>query len=168
VHVINFVLLIISIYAHCYVIFCNLFLLGEGLEEAKRATDALYGESVEALAALEDSQIASLFGGSGAFREILLTPGTTVLDMALKAKCFSNESKYFSYQYLRITYLCKAKVFLIVGDATRIITGGGFFLNHTRVTSTTQVVVPGVHILPNKISLARVGKKNYTVIKWSP
>ena len=49
----------------------------------------------------------------------------------------------------------------------RIIEAGGFFINYQRVNNFEEVIVPGIHILPNQITLARVGKKNYHVIKWS-
>jgi tyrosyl-tRNA synthetase len=62
----------------------------------------------------------------------------------------------------------KSTFVFTVGDAMRIISAGGFFLNYRRVLNFDEVLVPGLHILPNKISLARVGKKNYYVIKWSP
>jgi tyrosyl-tRNA synthetase len=51
-------------------------------------------------------------------------------------------------------------------DAMRIIEAGGFFINYQRVGNFEEVIVPGIHILPNSITLARVGKKNYHLIKW--
>jgi len=52
-------------------------------------------------------------------------------------------------------------------DAIRIIEAGGFFLNYRKISNFDEMIVPGVHILRNNISLARVGKKNYYVIKWN-
>jgi len=49
----------------------------------------------------------------------------------------------------------------------RIISAGGFFINYQRVSSFEEMIVPGIHILPNQLTLARVGKKNYYVIKWN-
>jgi len=58
--------------------------------------------------------------------------------------------------------------FYFVDDAMRVIKAGGFYLNYQRIQNFEEMVVPGIHILPNKVSLARVGKKNYFVIKWNP
>ncbi|ODM95571.1 Tyrosine--tRNA ligase, mitochondrial [Orchesella cincta] len=75
-----------------------------GFEKAMKATDALYAEDVDALASISAKEIDQLFKGTqAAFSEIYLEPGTTVLTMALKAKCFDSEK-----------------------DAKRIIQAGGF------------------------------------------
>ncbi|XP_014672546.1 PREDICTED: tyrosine--tRNA ligase, mitochondrial-like [Priapulus caudatus] len=72
-----------------------------------------------------------------------LDPGVTVLDLAMKARCFSREV-----------------------DAKRIIGAGGFYINYQRVTSPEYVLIQGQHILPNNTTLVRVGKKNYYVVRW--
>lgn len=104
--------------------------------------------------------------------------------MALKAKCFNSESMLdninfffsrfdlFKYFYIYDIYIkAKLKViifFVVAEDALRIIEAGGFYLNYRKIANYNEMIVPGIHILPNKISLARVGKKNYYVIRWSP
>ncbi|CAL8074421.1 unnamed protein product [Orchesella dallaii] len=117
-----------------------------GLEKAIKATEALYSENVDALASIPANEINQLFKGTQTcFSEVYLEPGTTILSMVLKAKCFDTEK-----------------------NAKRIIKAGGFSLNYRKISNFDEMVVPGIHILPNKISLARVGKRNYYVIKWSP
>ena len=49
----------------------------------------------------------------------------------------------------------------------RIIDAGGFYLNQVRLTNTDQIVMPQVHILPNNLTLVRVGKKNFYIIEWT-
>jgi len=48
-------------------------------------------------------------------------------------------------------------MFLFSGDAYRIIPAGGFYINHQRITNIDEIVTLSVHILPNNISLVRVG-----------
>ncbi|PSN31760.1 Tyrosine--tRNA ligase [Blattella germanica] len=80
-------------------------------------------------------EIISVFSGAK-ICELLLQPGTTTLDVALRAGCFTNER-----------------------DAVRIISAGGFYINHQRITKTDEVITHAAHILPNNISLIRVGMK---------
>jgi len=46
------------------------------------------------------------------------------------------------------------------------ITDGGVSINGIRVTNPETVLVLGQHILKNGVSLLRIGKKNYYIIKW--
>lgn len=48
----------------------------------------------------------------------------------------------------------------------RIITAGGFYINQNRATNISEVITPNVHILNNGLTLFRVGKKNYYIVKW--
>ena len=43
-------------------------------------------------------------------------------------------------------------------DAERVIKAGGVYINHRRVTEADYVLIPGEHILPNNVTLVRVGK----------
>jgi hypothetical protein len=47
---------------------------------------------------------------------------------------------------------------LISGDAVRIISAGGFYINYQRVSKIDEVLTEAVHILPNNVTLIRVGK----------
>ncbi|XP_076040772.1 tyrosine--tRNA ligase, mitochondrial isoform X2 [Oratosquilla oratoria] len=113
-----------------------------GVKTAKKATDLLYGSKPEALAEMTAEDLALVFNNAST-KSLLLAPGTTVIDLGMKAGCFKYES-----------------------DAKRIIEAGGFYINQTRVNNPSLVLIPGAHILPNNITLVRVGKKNYHIIKW--
>lgn len=65
----------------------------EGLERARTITKALYEGSLTALAELTENEIKSTFVGAPLF-EILLQPGMTVLDLALKAECYPHKSEF--------------------------------------------------------------------------
>ena len=43
-------------------------------------------------------------------------------------------------------------------DADRVIKAGGVYINHRRMTQADHVLIPGEHILPNNVTLVRVGK----------
>ncbi|KAG8224856.1 hypothetical protein J437_LFUL005459 [Ladona fulva] len=107
----------------------------EGLKSANLATSALYDKSVESLISMSPSEVIDVFRGTSTAK-VLLSPGLTVLDMAMSAGCFANDS-----------------------DAKRIISAGGFYVNHQRITNFNEVLTKSVHILPNNLSLIRVGKK---------
>ncbi|XP_022243320.1 tyrosine--tRNA ligase, mitochondrial-like isoform X1 [Limulus polyphemus] len=113
-----------------------------GLQSALRATEALFHSTPETLVKLNEEELRQIFQQATVV-ELLLDPGTTVLDMAMRAKCFVN-----------------------LEDAERIIMAGGFYINHIRINNPKYVLIPGQHILPNGISVVRVGKKNYYIIKW--
>jgi hypothetical protein len=53
------------------------------------------------------------------------------------------------------------KLFLS-GDAVRIISAGGLYINYQRVTKIDEVLTQATHILPNNITLIRVGKLIFT------
>lgn len=115
----------------------------EGLENAEKISDALYSGNINSLGELEVQEVSRIFEGA-AYNEILMEPGTTVLDIAVKAKCFKTEK-----------------------DAVRIISSGGFYVNQKRSSNISEVLTNGVHILKNGISILRVGKKNYYIVKWT-
>ncbi|XP_058835234.1 tyrosine--tRNA ligase, mitochondrial [Topomyia yanbarensis] len=114
----------------------------EGLRKAEGISAALYSGNVEALGELEVCDIKQTFGGAPLI-EILPEPGFTVLDVAMRARCFPTEK-----------------------DAIRIIQAGGFSINLNKAKNVSEVLSPGVHILKNGISLLRVGKRNYYIVKW--
>lgn len=109
---------------------------------AKRASAALYDKSIESFVRLNPSELTDVFEGA-TMVDILSQPGITVYELARKAKCFKTDH-----------------------DAERIITAGGFYINYQRITNLNEVIVPGIHILSNNVSLLRVGKKNYHIIRW--
>ncbi|KAL9853917.1 tyrosine--tRNA ligase, mitochondrial [Geothlypis trichas] len=114
----------------------------EGLESAKRCTKALYYSSVEALEEMSDQELQELFRQATS-AELLLEPGMTVLDLCHRANAIPDGPSGY-----------------------RKITDGGVSINGNRVTNPETVLILGQHILKNGVSLLRVGKKNYYMIKW--
>ncbi|KAM6137004.1 tyrosine--tRNA ligase, mitochondrial [Pterocles gutturalis] len=114
----------------------------EGLESAKRCTKALYYSSVEALEAMSDQELQELFRQAPS-AELMLEPGMNILDLCRKANAIPDGPS--GYQK---------------------ITDGGVSINGIRVTDPETVLILGQHILKNGVSLLRIGKKNYYIIKW--
>jgi len=46
---------------------------------------------------------------------------------------------------------------LSVGDAVRVISAGGVYINGSRVIECEQRVSPDEHVLPNNLTLLRIG-----------
>ncbi|KAB7501981.1 Tyrosine--tRNA ligase, mitochondrial [Armadillidium nasatum] len=63
-----------------------------GLKKAKQGTEILFGGNSGVLADMEADDVIDLFRGA-TYKNLLLKPGITVLDLALMAECFSTESK---------------------------------------------------------------------------
>ncbi|XP_068169844.1 tyrosine--tRNA ligase, mitochondrial [Antennarius striatus] len=114
----------------------------EGLQAAKRCTEALYHSSLNALAEMSDQELQEIFK-EAAFHELLLEPGTTVMDT------------------------CRSVSAIPEGpQGLQIVLEGGVRINHMRCDKPEQVLVPHIHILSNGLSLLRVGKRNFHIIKW--
>lgn len=64
----------------------------EGLTRALKATQAIYSKDVTALVTLSLTDMEQAFDGAPVV-DLLLSPGITVLELGLKAKCFPTESK---------------------------------------------------------------------------
>lgn len=121
----------------------TLLIHGEnGLKKALMISDALYKGDVHALGELKPEEVPTLFAGAS-YSEIFMKPGTTMIQAAMKSKCFLTEK-----------------------DAHRIITAGGFYINQQKTMNPSEMLTPDIHILPNGISLFRVGKKNFYIVKW--
>ncbi|XP_034939654.1 tyrosine--tRNA ligase, mitochondrial [Chelonus insularis] len=115
---------------------------GQGLQSAKSTSSVLYDNSIESLSRLSAEEVISVFDGANVV-EIPPEPGMTAYGLAMKINCFKSDH-----------------------DALRIIPAGGFYINHNRITNTEEVITPGIHILANNLTLVRVGKKTYHVVKW--
>ncbi|XP_070612458.1 tyrosine--tRNA ligase, mitochondrial [Erythrolamprus reginae] len=113
-----------------------------GLESAKRCTKAFYKSNVDALESLSDEELQELFR-EAPYIEMLLEPGTTLLDLCRKANAIADGPKGY-----------------------RDITVGAVSINHITETNPEAVLILGQHILSNGLSLLRIGKKNYYIIKW--
>ncbi|XP_073939213.1 tyrosine--tRNA ligase, mitochondrial isoform X2 [Castor canadensis] len=114
----------------------------EGLDSAKRCTQALYHSSIDALEVMSDQELKELFK-EAAFSELVLDPGTSVLDTCRKANAIPDGPRGY-----------------------RMITEGGVSINHRPVTNPESVLVVGQHILKNGLSLLKIGKRNFYIIKW--
>lgn len=114
----------------------------DGLLAAQRASAVLYDKSLEYFVRMNALELADVFEDA-TIVEVLCEPGLTIYELARKAKCFKTDR-----------------------DAQRIITAGGFYINYQRITNLDEVIVPGIHILSNNLSLLRVGKKTYHIVKW--
>ncbi|KAF4519224.1 hypothetical protein B566_EDAN015330 [Ephemera danica] len=114
----------------------------KGLRSAELATSTLYKQSLDSLSQLSAEEVHSLFGEASC-REIKFRPESTALELAMDASCFPTEA-----------------------DAKRIIKAGGFSINNKKITDPSEIINSKEHMLPNGITLLRVGKKNYYVLKW--
>lgn len=65
--------------------------LETGLQEALLATSALYDNKIETLSMLSVNDVFKIFKGATVV-ELMLEPGISVLQMAMKAKCFLTDS----------------------------------------------------------------------------
>lgn len=119
-----------------------MLLADDGLLAAKRASAVLYDNSIESFVRMNALELANVFEGANVV-EILSEPGITVYELAKKANCFKTDH-----------------------DAQRIIAAGGFYINYQKITNLNEVIVPGIHILSNNVSLLRVGKKTYHIVRW--
>ncbi|XP_072044425.1 tyrosine--tRNA ligase, mitochondrial-like [Amphiura filiformis] len=114
----------------------------EGLQKALKMSDAIYNSDLEALGQLSSSEMQQLFQGAK-INELILEPGETVFDIAMRVKCLPEG---------------------VYGE--KIVKEGGFSINQKKIFNPDQALIRGEHILPNGITLIRVGKKNYHIIKW--
>lgn len=103
----------------------------------------LYESSIEVLSTMRQEELIEVFQGA---RVVNMEPdeNLTAFKLAVKAKCFKTEN-----------------------DAKRIIQAGGFYINFARIDNENEPVLQGTHILPNKITLLRTGKKTYHIVRWT-
>ncbi|XP_013094924.2 tyrosine--tRNA ligase, mitochondrial-like isoform X1 [Biomphalaria glabrata] len=113
-----------------------------GIDSALRCTEVLFGDAIPALTAMSYTELQQLFR-SAPSTEIIYDPEITVYDLCQRIKCFTKTE-----------------------DIERIIKSGGVYINQQRITEPNHVLRDGQHILPNHITLVRVGKKNFYVVRW--
>lgn len=139
------------------------------MKKAKQATAALYDGDFAALSSLSQTEMKSIFTGAKV-QDILLEPGMTVLDLVLKAKIYKHDRMFlFCIQCVFDLLVLMLMVFfsnIFAGEATRLISQGGFYINQNRCTNIAEVISPTVHILANKYTLLRTGSRNYYIISW--
>ena len=118
----------------------------KGLEIAEKTTQILYNKNdddlLKTLRTLSKYEMQQMFQSAGYLR-IIYQPGWTILDLAMKLNVFKNEKA-----------------------GQKFIESGGFYINQCRRTNIDEVIIAGDHILPNDMSLVRIGKKNYIMIDW--
>ncbi|XP_066601377.1 tyrosine--tRNA ligase, mitochondrial [Prorops nasuta] len=114
-----------------------------GLQAALEATKALYDSSVEALAKFNENELMQIFEGATLVK-LKFTSGISAYNLAMNAKCFKTSH-----------------------DALRIISAGGFYINNQRIINENEVMVHGIHILSNNVTLLRTGKRTYYIVKWT-
>lgn len=115
-----------------------------GLKQAQAATEGLYEGNVRAISNLTADEAISIFEGATVIN-ILPDIGQSMLDVAMRVGCFPTKN-----------------------DAARIMNAGGFYINQQRATNPQEVLDLGntAHRLENGLTLLRVGKKNYYIVKW--
>ena len=113
---------------------------GEGLANAQRATELLFGGEIAGLGADEIADVFSDVPSSEISRAALEGEGTGVLDLFAGAG------------------LCKSR-----GEARRSIEGGGLSLNNVRVQDVEAAVTIG-DAIEGRFFVLRKGKKNYHLV----
>uniref|UniRef100_A0A3B3QHD2 Tyrosine--tRNA ligase n=2 Tax=Paramormyrops kingsleyae TaxID=1676925 RepID=A0A3B3QHD2_9TELE len=114
----------------------------DGVESARRCTDALYHGSLEALQEMSDVELQELFREVPVC-ELVLEPRFTVLDVCRKAGAVPDGPR-----------------------GSRMVKEGAVWLNHCRVDCAEQLISQDNHILANGLTLLRVGKRNFYILKW--
>lgn len=124
---------------------------GDGLASAERVTKALYHFDIRALADMSIEEVTSVFGNDlittlplpSMDGETPDSSNFTLLDLAMKASVFPNLS-----------------------SAGQIIRAGGFYVNGEKVNDPSTVFDEQKHILKNDLTLIRVGKRRYFIVRW--
>ena len=110
-----------------------------GLKSAQKASEVLFGGSVEGLKA---SEIRDIFADvPSASLEKSKVEGSAVIDLAA------------------VSGLCKSK-----GDARRLVESGGLYVNNRKVDGI-QAKVAQADIIEGSVVILRSGKKSYMIVK---
>lgn len=112
------------------------------METAEKITNILYQNDIDAIASLQADEVIQMFEGAKVV-DIVPEEGMTIYKLAQKAKCFKKDS-----------------------DALQAIPAGGFHVNYQKITNINEIISQGIHVLPNNITLIRVGKRNYHIVRW--
>jgi tyrosyl-tRNA synthetase len=112
-----------------------------GLESAERATHVLFGGSV---AGLTDDQLLEIFADvpKSVLSRQLLADGTDIVSLLVTAGAAASK-----------------------GEARRLVTGGGVYLNNERVTSV-ELAVGTEQLASESVLLLRLGRSNYRVVRF--
>jgi tyrosyl-tRNA synthetase len=114
----------------------------EGLEIAQRATDVFFGAEISQLS---DAQLAGIFAdvpSKELSRTRLSGPGLSIIDA-----------------------LCEAGLAKSKGDARRIVTQGGAYVNNRRIEGIENQLT-AAHLAGESVMVLRSGKKNYALLRF--
>ncbi len=111
----------------------------EGLEKARRASEVLFGGSLEGISAQELEEIMEHVPSWETSKEDL--DSSPVLDLALRSGLISSK-----------------------GEGKRLIASGGLYLNNRKVESPTRRVEAS-DLIEGRLLVLRKGKKNYLLVK---
>lgn len=114
----------------------------EGVRVAKLATEIFYRKELSAVEELEQEYFDDFFLPDQIVNMYIEPNETTVLDVALRCKIFRNEL-----------------------DTAKLIDGGGLNVNGVKITNANEKITDK-HILKNRTTLIKVGKKRFYIIKW--
>lgn len=114
-----------------------------GLNAALNASKILYENKIEPLLEMTPEEIDQSFKGVPSV-QLTYRNDFTLLEL------ISAIGKNYSESY-----------------ATDLIVGGGIYVNLIRIYDPNCVLVKGTHILPNNVTLLRIGKRDYILIRWS-
>jgi tyrosyl-tRNA synthetase len=114
----------------------------EGYESAVRCTKVLFGADLESLANMTDNEVDLTFNASKVHK-LVFEKTMNVLDVLLKIQAFAN-----------------------VDETLQIIKGNGVSFNYKRIDNPHERIQNAGYILPNNLTLIKVGKKTFHVIKW--
>jgi tyrosyl-tRNA synthetase len=113
----------------------------QALADAQKASEALFGGSIEGLSAATIEDIFAETPGSELPKTALEGSGKPVVDL------------------LSETGAVKSK-----GEARRLITSGGAYINNVRVETPEQVVTLA-HVIEGRFVILRTGKKQYHLVR---
>lgn len=120
---------------------CKLIHGDNGLQSAKRITQAFFQRDPLDIAQLTDNELDELFDNESLIR-LVHQDGLRVLDLVKRADCFKSDM-----------------------EAERVINAGALRINGTVITSFNKLVTRDM-IIGNDVTVMRLGKKNYFLFKW--
>jgi tyrosyl-tRNA synthetase len=116
----------------------------QGLCQAVNATSALFG-SPGALKQLKKSELEQLLADAPTFETPLRDVDEDLTVVAVLNRAGILESK---------------------GQGKRLVEGGGLYVNHEKVTTPSEVFSKESHIIHDNLTVVRIGKSNYFILKW--
>ena len=73
------------------------------------------------------------------------------------------------HESLCLLYVIYGSSKCVSAKARHVIEGGGLYINHRRVTNPDFVLIQGEHVLPNQLTVLRIGKSSILfTCRWPP